>query len=262
MASTSDTGSDALDDIGLPVFLLASAASAARGDELVLDGPEGHHAAAVRRLTPGRRLVLTDGRGTRLVGTVTEVVGKSSLRVVVEQREDVPAREPRLVVVQALVKGDRSELAVDLLTELGVDEIVPWAAARCVVQWRGDKVAKGVDKWRSVALEAAKQSRRPWHPVVADLSSTNDVARRLAAVPAALVLHEQATTPLASVALPAEGDVVLVVGPEGGVSDEELAVFEESGARPVRLGPEVLRASTAGAAALAAISSTLRWSGV
>jgi 16S rRNA (uracil1498-N3)-methyltransferase len=162
------------------------------------------------------------------------------------------------VLVQALAKGDRGELAVELAVELGVDEVVPWSAARSVTRWDGARGERSRDRWRSVARAAAKQSRRAWVPTVAPLASTRQVAARLSA--GSLVLHEAADTPLATVALPAGGDLVLVVGPEGGLDDAELAAFAAAGAVPVRLGPEVVRTSTAGAAALAALSlRTGRW---
>jgi 16S rRNA (uracil1498-N3)-methyltransferase len=165
--------------------------------------------------------------------------------------------DPRLVVVQALPKGERAELAVELLTELGADEIVPWAAARSVVQWTGERAAKALTRWRRVAAEAAKQSRRPWVPVVAELANTSEVAARARG---ALVLHEGAALALTGAVLPVGCDIILVVGPEGGITADELAAFTAAGAVPVRLGEPVLRTSTAGAAALAVLSVRIgRW---
>jgi len=169
-----------------------------------------------------------------------------------------PAPTPRVVVVQALPKGDRAQLAVELLTEVGVDEIVPWAASRCVVQWRVDRAERALVRWRATAREAAKQARRAWCPQVTELATTTAVAERLQVAALPLVLHESATTPLGSVAVPEAGDVVLVVGPEGGITDAELSAL--GAARAVRLGPTVLRTSTAGAAAVAVLlSRTPRW---
>ena len=161
--------------------------------------------------------------------------------------------------MQALPKGDRGELAVEMLTELGVDEVVPWAAARSIAQWRDARGAKALDKWRRTAREAAKQSRRAHVPVVAELATTARVAARLGAA-TGFVLHEAATAALAGAALPSAGEIVLVVGPEGGISDDELTQFTAAGAMAVRLGQPVLRTSTAGVAALAALSARLpRW---
>ena len=167
--------------------------------------------------------------------------------------------DPRLVVVQALPKGDRAELAVETMTELGVDEIVPWSAARSITRWDGPRGQKALDRWRRTAREAAKQSRRAWVPAVAELAGTAAVVERLAGA-AALVLHEAATATLAGADLPTSGELIVVVGPEGGISDDELDRFAAAGATPVRLGDPVLRTSTAGAAALAALSLRLgRW---
>ncbi|MBA9006905.1 MULTISPECIES: 16S rRNA (uracil(1498)-N(3))-methyltransferase [Thermomonospora] len=241
-----------------PVFLIEAARLTA--DRVVLDGPEGRHAVTVRRLRPGERVDLTDGAGLLAEGVVAAVEGKDRLvvDVLARHRHDPPS--PRLVVVQALPKGDRGELAVETMTEVGVDEIVPWQAARSITRWRADRKDKALARWRSTAREAAKQSRRSRLPEVADLADTARVAARLSAAARALVLHEQASVPLRAVDLPATGDIVVVVGPEGGITDEELDLFTESGAVPVRLGPTVLRTSTAGVAAAAVLlSATGRW---
>lgn len=220
-------------------------------DEVVLDGPEGRHAATVRRMRVGEELDLVDGRGTRATCEVA-ALGRHALTCQVVSRAVEPPPSPRITVVQALAKGSRGELAVELATEIGVDVIVPWAAARCVARWDGPR---GLDRWRSTAREAAKQSRRSWFPTVTDVHDTQEVA----ALPGQLlVLHEAAEQPLSAVEL--IGDVVLVVGPEGGIAPEEMAAFRSAGAVAVRLGFTVLRTSTAGAAGAAVISArTGRW---
>lgn len=240
-----------------PVFLVDALPG---GPEAVLDGVEGHHAATVRRLGPGEVLTLADGAGGAADCVVTgPVPGGLRLAVTAVRRLDPPS--PRFVLVQALAKGDRGELAVELAVELGVDLVVPWSAARSVTRWDGARGQRSRERWRSTARAAAKQSRRAWLPEVDELASTRTVAGLIGAAAGALVLHEAATTALASVPLPAGGDLVLVVGPEGGLDDTELAGFTEAGATPVRLGTPVLRTSTAGAAALAALSlRTGRWS--
>jgi 16S rRNA (uracil1498-N3)-methyltransferase len=226
-----------------PVFLSPDLS----GDTVLLDGPEGRHAALVKRLRVGEPVDLVDGRGTRATGTISATT-KDTVTVAVSARDQEPAPSPRLVVVQALAKGDRGELAVELCTEVGVDEVVPWSASRCIAKWN-DKVGQ---RWASTALEASKQARRSWFLTVADVATTAQVTQLPGQL---LVLHEEATTPLSSVE-PA-GDVVLVVGPEGGISSEELSAL---GGTAVRLGPTVLRTSTAGAAAAAVISArTGRW---
>ncbi|PZS12751.1 MAG: 16S rRNA (uracil(1498)-N(3))-methyltransferase [Pseudonocardiales bacterium] len=239
-----------------PLFLLDPLPAA---DSFVLAGDEGRHAARVQRLRVGESLRVADGRGTVLDCLVAEVLA-DALRLTVLARHTEPEPDPRLVVVQALPKGDRGELAVEMLTELGVDEVVPWAASRSIAQWRDVRGAKALDRWRRTAREAAKQSRRVLVPSITELATTVQVADRLRDA-TGLVLHENADQPLAGAALPAAGSVVLVVGPEGGISDDELAVFAAAGARAVRLGAPVLRTSTAGVAALAALSLRLdRWS--
>jgi 16S rRNA (uracil1498-N3)-methyltransferase len=166
---------------------------------------------------------------------------------------------PRVVVVQAIPKGDRGELAVEMLTEVGVDVIVPWAAARSVAVWRGDRADKSLAKWRSTAREAAKQARRSWFPEVTEMVGLDEVVALLKNASVPVVLHEAASGPLADLPVPGRGEIVIVVGPEGGISDEELAAFAQVGAEPVRLGSSVLRTSTAGVAATAALLARTRW---
>jgi 16S rRNA (uracil1498-N3)-methyltransferase len=229
------------------------------GDEFQLGGSEGRHAARVQRLTAGEAVLVSDGRGGLLECAVASVSGEV-LSLSVRVRSFVPAPYPRLVVVQALPKGERAELAVEVLTELGADEIVPWAASRSIVRWLGPRGDRALDKWRRTAREATKQSRRAWLPEIAPLASTADVAVRLSRA-TGLVLHEDAEQPLAGVAVAADREVVVVVGPEGGIAPDELDDFAAVGALPVRLGEPVLRTSTAGAAALAVLSARLgRWS--
>jgi 16S rRNA (uracil1498-N3)-methyltransferase len=232
------------------------------GPEFVLDGPEGRHAVSVKRLRPGEDVVLTDGRGRWTEGVVKAAEGKDRLVVTdLEPLVEEPPESPRITVVQALPKGDRGELAVETMTEVGVDAIVPWAASRCITQWRGDRGLKALGKWRSTAREAGKQSRRVRFPEVADAATTKQVAALLAEADFAAVLHETGEEPLATAELPAEGEIVLVVGPEGGVSPEELALFREAGAKAYVLGRTVLRTSTAGTAATALLlGRTGRWS--
>lgn len=227
---------------------------------MVLDGPEGRHAAAVKRLRVGEALQLADGRGG-LAQAVVVAVDRDTVGVRITGRVTVPPPAPRVLLAQALVKGDRGELAVELATEAGVDGILPWRAERCVARWEdGPRGAKALARWRSTVREAAKQSRRPWLPEVEEPVTTAALARRAGVVPVALVLHEGATDRLADANLPASGDLLLVVGPEGGISPAELDALVAAGARPVRLGPEVLRASTAAAVALGALGvQTGRW---
>lgn len=277
------------------------------GGELTLAGDEGHHAATVRRIRAGETVLVTDGAGHQ--GTCTVIgVDRATLTVRIETVADAPVQRPRLVLVQALAKGDGSDLAVRTATELGADEIVPWQADRSVVRWEGRKAAAGREKWRRIVHAAVKQSRRPTIAAVAEPVGTAALADRVATWRAAgatvLLLHEQESRPIGAAlaasgtgglpsrtgealsgsggapsgsgigGLPSEAssgggaagraesahEVVVIVGPEGGVSDAEGAALAAAGAVPVRLGREVLRAATAGSAALAAVCAlTGRW---
>jgi 16S rRNA (uracil1498-N3)-methyltransferase len=233
-----------------------------------LGGPEGRHAALVRRLQPGEPVDLTDGQGLVAHCVVLRTAGSELDLEVLEILEE-HSPNPRLTVVQALAKGDRGEMAVETMTEIGVDVIVPWSASRSITQWKADRGAKSLEKWRSTAREAAKQSRRAWWPTVTEPLTTPKVAKLLAAAATLpIVLHEEAELALAAVELnPSKPDssdhvtdIVLVVGPEGGISPEELAQFADAGAKPHRIGPTVLRTSTAGTAAAAVLlAHSGRW---
>jgi 16S rRNA (uracil1498-N3)-methyltransferase len=248
-----------------PFFLVEPAAlPSSVGSVVVIDGAEGRHAATVRRLDVGEVVRVGDGRGRVVEGPVLAVVGKDRVDVEVASYAETPPPSPRVVVVQALAKGDRSDLAVELATEVGADVVVPWAASRSVAVWRGDKAERGVEKWRARAREAAKQSRRPYVPEVHALASTADGAARVRAVVdrggAAAVLHESASHRLADLALPRSGDVVLVVGPGGGIAGDELERFADAGARAVRPGPSGLRTPPPRALAPALVlDATGRW---
>jgi 16S rRNA (uracil1498-N3)-methyltransferase len=248
--------SEALAADGAPLFLLDEVPA---GDVLTVDGTEGRHAVDVLRLAVGERVRVSDGQGLLVEGSVLAAEA-STLQVQVLARHDVPAPDPTFVLVQALPKGDRGPLAVDLATELGVDRIVPWTAARCVTRWREDRVDKGLAKWRSAARAASKQARRPRVPEVTEPMSTRQVCGMLADVDLALVLHEQARQPFSKVDVPRTGTIAVIVGPEGRLTGGEVLAFRAAGAHAVRLGAEVLRTSTAGAAALAALSVQTRWS--
>jgi 16S rRNA (uracil1498-N3)-methyltransferase len=242
---------------GPPLFLVPPGGLA--GDIVTLSGPEGHHAAAVRRLRPGERADAGDGAGTIAECTVVSVT-RDSVVLSVRSVREVPAPEPRITVIQALPKGDRGELAVELMTEAGVDAVVPWAAQRSVVRWQGDRGERSLAKWRATAREASKQSRRAWLPEVPTLAMPAAIAKRVSAAACAVVLEADAESPLSRLPLPERGEIVLVVGPEGGITPAERAALREAGAVETRLGPTVLRTSTAGAAAAAVLlARTARW---
>lgn len=243
-----------------PVFLADAIAEPLRtSDRIVLDGDEGRHAAVVRRITIGETVELTDGAG-HLARCVVVSVGRQAITCEVVERIDVAAQQPRLVVAQAVPKGDRGETAVETLTEVGVDTIVPWSAARCMVRWKGDRGDKALRRWRSTARAATKQARRAWLPDVADPATTAELAGIVRGASLGVVLHEEAERRIGQLDVPPAGDVVVVVGPEGGVTPDELATLEAAGAVTVRLGPTVLRTSTAGTVAAGVLlAATNRW---
>lgn len=240
-----------------PLFLVDHAQLDA--DLVVLAGRDGHHAADVRRLRVGEPAEVTDGSGARLRCRVRDVV-RGQVTLTVEQRTHEPAPLPRVEVAQALIKHDAADRALAGMTEVGVDRIVPWAAHHCVVAWTGDRVQRGVRRWRSTVAEAAKQSRRAWLPEVTEPVSTVQLAERVRAADLALLLDVDGVRPLASVDVPDEATVLLVVGPEGGQTAQETSVLVDAGAQRVHLGPSVLRSATAATAATAALlSRTPRW---
>ncbi|MDF0530019.1 16S rRNA (uracil(1498)-N(3))-methyltransferase [Tsukamurella sp. 8F] len=231
------------------------------GATYVLGGDEGRHAAAVRRMRVGERLVLSDGAG-RMAACAVTATTKQDVTVVCERAWDVPRPRPWVTVVQAIPKSDRAELAVELATEAGADAIVPWQAARCIARWDG-KADKAVARWRAVARSAAKQARRAWVPEVYGLHSTAGLLALLTSMHAkVVVLHEGSNLSLRDGDFAVASDVVIVVGPEGGISPEELDALVAIGAQPALLGPTVLRTSTAAAVALGALGVlTHRWEG-
>ena len=238
-------------------FLAESSSDAAVGDLVSLTGAEAKHAAVVRRLRIGEAVTVGDGAGVWLHG-VAEGVSPTLVDVRISERIDHPAPTPRIVLVQALAKGDRDELAVQAACELGVDEIVPWQASRSVSRWEGPKAVKGRERWASIVREAAKQAHRAWVPEVASPVSTAQLVAR-ASTERLLLLDPGASVRLSEIT-PDGRDLVLVVGPEGGISDGELAKLTDAGAERVLLGDTVLRTSTAGPAAIAVLSVALgRW---
>lgn len=229
------------------------------GGLAVVDGDEGFHAATVRRIRPGEELDLSDGAGT-LAHCVIEDAVKGRLTARVLSVTDVPAAVPTVTVVQALPKSERSELAIELATEAGADGFVAWQSERCVARWDGAaKVEKGLRRWSAVARSAARQSRRPYVPSVSGPVSSAELVASIGAG-VTLVLHESAEVALRDVISPSTETVTLIVGPEGGITDGEVAALVAAGAIAVRLGPSVLRTSTAAAVALGALGVlTPRW---
>ena len=232
------------------------------GELAVVDGDEGFHAANVRRIRSGEELDLGDGDGT-VAHCVVEDVGRGRLTALVLDRRTLPVALPAVTVVQALPKSDRSELAIELATEAGADAFVGWQASRCVARWESSaKVDKGLRRWDAVARSAARQSRRPYIPSINGVVSTAELVHRVRdGGAAALVLHESAIAKLTELPMAQADSLLLIIGPEGGIADDEIATLSDAGATSVRLGPTVLRTSTAAAVALGALGAlTSRWS--
>ena len=243
------------------VFLATPAelAGARVGSALTIVGPEARHAVSVMRMEPGEGIELVDGGGRRVRGTVASIGGRDSLGILVADYIDEPEPGLRLTVIQALPKGEHAELAVDLMTQVGVDTIVPWAAQRSVAQWKPDRAAKAREKWQAAAAAASKQSRRARTPMIAGLATLGDACDLVSRADLGLVLNEEASRWLADTQLPSAGEVVIIVGPEGGLAAGERSRLREAGAIEVRLGPTVLRTSLAGAVAVTAIAARARW---
>lgn len=238
-------------------YLVEDLETAAVGDRVALGGQEARHAVTVSRIGVGERITIGNGAGLVVSGEVV-TAEHTELAIEVDEVTEHPRREPAVFLVQALAKSDRDELAVQAATELGVDGVIPWQASRSISRWEGAKVAKGRDRWAAIVREASKQSLRPWVPDVLDLVTTKQLAA-LATGARMLVLEPTAHVPLSALT-PDGRDLLLVVGPEGGIAPQELQLFATAGAEAVRLGPEVLRTSTAGPAAIAALNVALgRW---
>ena len=236
-------------------------ASAAAGHEVALTGPDARHAVTVARLRAGETVRVGDGAGTIALGGVRDAA-PDRVVLVLESVDAHPEPPTRLTLVQALAKGDRDELAIQAATELGVDAIVPWQAARSVSIWKGPKADKGRARWQAIVREASKQAIRPRVPSVAPIATTRELVAQAGEVDVSVLVLEPTAPDRLSALTPDElgSEVLLVVGPEGGVAPDELAALTTAGARPVRLGDTVLRTSTAGPAALSVLSTTLgRW---
>ena len=221
-------------------------------------GDEAHHAIKVLRITVGEEILVSDGAGNWVRASI-ENIEKKTFTARVLERGFQPEKSPRLIVVQGLPKSDRVKDAIEILVESGVDLIIPWQADRSISKWRQDSL----DKWQSAAVAATKQSRRFRKPEIIDGLTLSQLLEIESENSAVLVMHESATTKLSEVVTSKFGEmseIIIVIGPEGGISESELAVLESAGAHIVGLGPEVFRSAHAGGAALSAVSALIgRW---
>jgi 16S rRNA (uracil1498-N3)-methyltransferase len=222
----------------------------------MLTGDEAHHAIKVKRTQVGEVIEVVDGFGIRIRGQVLQV-SKNSITLSVVERTEESQPKLTLTVAQALAKGDRADLALEILTEVGVDFILPWRADHSIAKWEDPQ--KGKAKWQKIVAQAAKQSRRSWIPQINELVNPEQLVELSSEFDVALVLHESAVRSFADCWLPEQGTILLIVGPEGGISKRELELFSKI--QQVRMGKTVMRTSTAGAVAAGAILSKTRWVG-
>ena len=239
-----------------PLFFAAIGSDSAVGTSFTLGGPEAKHAISVRRMTIGESISVSDGSGVKMRGKVTKVK-KETLEISIESIEELFAPKSQLVLIQALAKGDRDELAIQACTELGLFGVIPWQADRSISIWKAEKKQKGQARWQSIVTEAAKQSLRAFIPRVEQVLDSQELISALEVFDQVLILEPEADKSITEINPPAEGKVAIVVGPEGGISEQELESFRKSGFSSVRLGRGVLRTSTAGMAAVSYLQAKL-----
>lgn len=244
--------------MSLPSFYLPDLAE--QHNTLTLSGAEGRHAVTVKRISVGEHIQLIDGNGLVVEAKVLNLNGKDQLQAEILHSQQAPIPRPTITIVQALPKSERSELAIDLATQAGADHIIPWEAERCIAKWQGAKRTKGRKKWEDAAIASAKQSRRVRIPTITEPMNTQQLCEYLQQSGALkLVLHEDATTGIADTPLQEAEEIILIIGPEGGIGEAECERLRSAGATLVALGPEVLRTASAAMVACAAIGVLARW---
>jgi 16S rRNA (uracil1498-N3)-methyltransferase len=226
------------------------------GSTQELSGDEGHHAVKVMRLQIGEQIKIADNLGNWVSGAITEV-GKKSLKINVSERGNAEHLKPELILVQAVTKSDRTKEMLELLTVAGADQIIPWQAQRCISKWKSDST----DKWLTTIKESAKQARRVKLPVLSDAVTTNQLVKLFQAEDQIIVLHESAQLNLSQFNFVERTKrIFIVIGPEGGISEDEIAQLTSANAVVVRMGENVLRSAHAGFAALSGIQTLIgRW---
>lgn len=243
-----------------PLFISPIASDTKSGSKIRIAGTEAKHAMSVRRLQIGEAIAVSDGQGNKARGKVSQL-SKDFLELEVDLIEKIQRPKPQLVLVQALAKGDRDEMAVQACTELGVQTVIPWQSERSVSIWKPEKQDKHRLRWQTIATEAAKQSLRPFIPEVEKVLGTSELVERLKQFDLTLVLDPTSTIPITSIAFAGHQSIAIVVGPEGGISKVELEQFGSAGFSLVGLGSGVLRTSTAGVAVVSYLQASLgNWS--
>ena len=239
-----------------PLFFAAIGSDTVVGSSFTLGGPEAKHAVSVRRMSIGEAIAVSDGSGIKIRGRVSKLQ-KETLELSVESIDEILPPNCQLFLVQALAKGDRDELAIQACTELGVFGVIPWQAERSISIWKAEKRQKGQTRWQAIVTEAAKQSLRALIPKVGEVLDSQELGSALAGFDQVLILDPEATTSITDLTPRATGRVAVVVGPEGGMSEQELESFAKAGFSSVRLGAGVLRTSTAGMAAVSYLQAKL-----
>lgn len=223
--------------------------------EVDVTGDEARHAISAMRIQEGELISLTDGCGAIATAEVKAISRKTLTAKIIDYTFEEPS-PTQLTVLQALTKGDRARETVELLTEAGVDQIIPWSAQRSIGQWKD--VRESQDKWRTWAREATKQSRRTRIPEIDGIYSTSDALALISKFDIALLFHESDGAKLSTIVRAKKpGKILIIIGPEGGISEDEIQALNKSGAVTVGMGRPVFRSAHAGAAALAAVQTAL-----
>ena len=226
------------------------------GQRQVLENEEAHHAIKVLRLNTGEIIKISDGVGNWVSGPIVEIA-KKELFISITERGEIQAAKPELVLVQAITKSDRNKEMLELAVEAGVDRIIPWQSERSISKWQSDSE----QKWQVGIKQSCKQARQVKLPQLMQVMSTTEVIKSISEGGFGIVFHEEASTKFSDLTIPnSQSSVYLVIGPEGGISEQELLSFQNIGSKVVRLGDTVLRSAHAGFAALSAVQTKLgRW---
>jgi 16S rRNA (uracil1498-N3)-methyltransferase len=241
----------------MPRFFVAP--EQVKAGKVTITGTDVIHIAKVLRLRVGDLITVLDGRGKVYEAVLEEVSRDEVTCAVIEEKTVVDEPGLKLTLVQGLPKGDKMDFIIQKATELGVSRIIPLACERAVVKLTGDKQQRRLDRWQRIALEAAKQCRRPDIPEVAALATWEDVLAGMSKSATALLPWEmENTTSLKKALIDCENldsviDLYVFIGPEGGFTAAEVSLACSHGVRPVTLGPRILRTETAALAVLTMI---------